>query len=105
MTSRSRYSEESSVVVFSIIHYGTGLWVIVHACPWYNKNTCYMEGETMRVMYEPWFVKYKVDMCIDIAYNVVNGLCTPVKDSSVADIHMIGDGGTLKETASKHDNA
>jgi len=21
-----------------------------------------MEGETMRVMYEPWFVKYKVDV-------------------------------------------
>jgi len=34
----------------------------MHA-PWYNSyNYHYMEGETMRVMYEPWFVKYKVDV-------------------------------------------
>ena len=39
-------------------------WLIVltHS-PWYNSyNYHYMEGETMRVMYEPWFVKYKVDV-------------------------------------------
>ena len=31
--------------------------------PWYNSyNYHYMEGESMRVMYEPWFVKYKVDV-------------------------------------------
>ena len=31
--------------------------------PWYNSyNYHYMEGETMRVMFEPWFVKYKVDV-------------------------------------------
>lgn len=34
----------------------------MHA-PWYNSyNYHYMEGETMRVMYEPWLVKYKVDV-------------------------------------------
>lgn len=39
-------------------------WLIVmmHS-PWYNSyNYHYMEGETMRVMYEAWFVKYKVDV-------------------------------------------
>jgi hypothetical protein len=38
------------------------LIVLMHA-PWYNSyNYHYMEGESMRVMYEPWFVKYKVDV-------------------------------------------
>ncbi|KAL7206785.1 hypothetical protein ACSBR2_019487 [Camellia fascicularis] len=40
------------------------LWLIVlmHS-PWYNSNKYhYMEGETMRVMFEPWFVHYKVDV-------------------------------------------
>jgi acid phosphatase type 7 len=36
--------------------------VLMHA-PCYNSyNYHYMEGESMRVMYEPWFVKYKVDL-------------------------------------------
>jgi len=38
------------------------LIVLMHS-PWYNSyNYHYMEGETMRVMFEPWFVKYKVDV-------------------------------------------
>lgn len=38
------------------------LIVLMHS-PWYNSyNYHYMEGETMRVMFEPWFVKYKVDL-------------------------------------------
>lgn len=38
------------------------LIVLVHS-PWYNSyNYHYMEGETMRVMFEPWFVQYKVDV-------------------------------------------
>lgn len=38
------------------------LIVVMHS-PWYNSyNYHYMEGETMRVMYEPWFIKYKVDV-------------------------------------------
>lgn len=38
------------------------LIVLMHS-PWYNSNTYhYMEGETMRVMFESWFVKYKVDV-------------------------------------------
>lgn len=38
------------------------LIVLMHA-PWYNSfNYPFMEGETMRVIYERWFVKYKVDV-------------------------------------------
>ncbi|GAB4853857.1 prolyl aminopeptidase [Ancistrocladus abbreviatus] len=38
------------------------LIVLMHA-PWYNSyNVHYMEGETMRVVYEQWFVNYKVDV-------------------------------------------
>lgn len=38
------------------------LIVMVHS-PWYNSyNYHYMEGETMRVMFEQWFVQYKVDV-------------------------------------------
>ena len=38
------------------------LIVLIH-CPIYNSYIHhYMEGETMRVMYEAWFVEYKVDV-------------------------------------------
>lgn len=38
------------------------LIVLMHA-PWYNSNSYhYMEGETMRVQFESWFVQYKVDV-------------------------------------------
>lgn len=61
----------------------------------------------MRVMYEPLFVKYKVDVVFaghvhayerserisNIAYNVVNGLCTPIRDDSTPVYITIGDGG------------
>ena len=101
-----------------------------------------MEGETMRVMYEPWFVKYKVDVVFaghvhayersvryqqlfklimslltidsdnselfwnqervsNIAYNVVNGICTPVKDKSAPVYITIGDGGNLEGLATR----
>ncbi|WJX21519.1 hypothetical protein P8452_10946 [Trifolium repens] len=85
------------------------LIVLMHS-PWYNSNNHhYMEGETMRVMYEPWFVMYKVDVVYaghvhayertervsNIAYNVVNGICTPIKDQSAPVYITIGDGGNL----------
>ncbi|PNY12404.1 purple acid phosphatase [Trifolium pratense] len=85
------------------------LSVLMHS-PWYNSNNYhYMEGETMRVMYEPWFVMYKVDVVFaghvhayertervsNIAYNVVNGICTPIKDQSAPVYITIGDGGNL----------
>ncbi|XP_020697635.1 purple acid phosphatase 2-like [Dendrobium catenatum] len=83
------------------------LIVLMHS-PWYNSyNHHYMEGETMRVIYEPWFVKYKVDVVFaghvhayerserisNIAYNIVNGECSPVPDQSAPVYITIGDGG------------
>ncbi|CAH2051635.1 unnamed protein product [Thlaspi arvense] len=89
------------------------LIVLMHS-PWYNSyDYHYMEGETMRVMYEPWFVKYKVDVVFaghvhayerservsNIEYNVVNGICSPVKDLSAPVYITIGDGGNLEGLA------
>ncbi|KAK4795128.1 hypothetical protein SAY86_013122 [Trapa natans] len=75
----------------------------------------YMEGETMRVMYEPWFVEYKVDVVFaghvhayerserisNIAYNIVNGECTPRSDESAPVYITIGDGGNLEGLATE----
>ncbi|KAF6154019.1 hypothetical protein GIB67_026673 [Kingdonia uniflora] len=89
------------------------LIVLMHS-PWYNSyNYHYMEGETMRVMYEPWFVKYKVDVVFaghvhayerservsNIAYNIVNSVCSPVNDQSAPVYITIGDGGNLEGLA------
>ncbi|WOG84687.1 hypothetical protein DCAR_0103871 [Daucus carota subsp. sativus] len=89
------------------------LIVLMHA-PWYNSyNYHYMEGETMRVMYEPWFVQYKVDLVFaghvhayerservsNIAYNIVNGICSPISDQSAPVYITIGDGGNLEGLA------
>ncbi|KAI9127522.1 hypothetical protein K1719_000515 [Acacia pycnantha] len=89
------------------------LIVLVHA-PWYNSYTYhYMEGETMRVMIEPWFVQYKVDVVFsghvhayerserisNTAYNIVNGRCSPVKDLSAPVYITIGDGGNIEGLA------
>ncbi|KAJ6412090.1 hypothetical protein OIU84_005200 [Salix udensis] len=86
------------------------LIVLMH-CPMYNSYAHhYMEGETMRVMYEPWFVEFKVDVVFaghvhayerserisNIAYNVVNGLCTPIRDQFAPIYITIGDGGNLE---------
>ncbi|PNX86025.1 purple acid phosphatase, partial [Trifolium pratense] len=89
------------------------LIVLMHS-PWYNSNSYhYMEGETMRVMFESWFVKYKVDVVFaghvhayerservsNIAYNIVNGICAPVKDQSAPVYITIGDGGNIEGLA------
>ncbi|CAH1444816.1 unnamed protein product [Lactuca virosa] len=89
------------------------LIVVMHS-PWYNSyNYHYMEGETMRVMYEPWFIKYKVDVVFaghvhayerserisNVAYNIVNGICKPIKDQSAPVYITIGDGGNLEGLA------
>ncbi|XP_054791613.1 purple acid phosphatase 2-like isoform X2 [Prosopis cineraria] len=89
------------------------LIVLMH-CPIYSSYVDhYMEGETVRVMYERWFVKYKVDVVFaghvhayerservsNIAYNIVNGLCKPVNDQSAPVYITIGDGGNLEGLA------
>ncbi|KAI8533046.1 hypothetical protein RHMOL_Rhmol11G0265400 [Rhododendron molle] len=93
------------------------LIVLMHSL-WYNSYKYhYMEGETMRVMYEPWFVQYKVDVVFaghvhayerservsNVAYNIVNGICAPVRDQS-APIYIyitIGDGGNIEGLATE----
>lgn len=89
------------------------LIVLMHS-PWYNSyNYHYMEGETMRVMFEPWFVQHKVDVVFaghvhayerservsNIAYNIVNGICSPVHDQSAPVYITIGDGGNIEGLA------
>uniref|UniRef100_A0A7N0T820 Purple acid phosphatase n=1 Tax=Kalanchoe fedtschenkoi TaxID=63787 RepID=A0A7N0T820_KALFE len=90
-------------------------WLIVTMhTPWYNSNNYhYMEGETMRVMFEQWFVEYKADVVIaghvhsyerservsNIRYNIVNDLCQPIKDNSAPVYITIGDGGNLEGLA------
>ncbi|KAM2053271.1 hypothetical protein EV1_002855 [Malus domestica] len=86
------------------------LIVIMH-CPWYNSyQSHYMEGEAMRVMFEAWFVEYKVDVVFsghvhayerserisNVAYDIVNANCTPVKDQSAPVYITVGDGGNLE---------
>nr|XP_007131383.1 hypothetical protein PHAVU_011G009200g [Phaseolus vulgaris]XP_007131384.1 hypothetical protein PHAVU_011G009200g [Phaseolus vulgaris]ESW03377.1 hypothetical protein PHAVU_011G009200g [Phaseolus vulgaris]ESW03378.1 hypothetical protein PHAVU_011G009200g [Phaseolus vulgaris] len=85
------------------------LIVLMHS-PLYNSyNNHFMEGEAMRTKFEAWFVKYKVDVVFpghvhastrinhervsNIAYNVINGLCTSVKDPSAPVYITIGDAG------------
>ncbi|KAK9269977.1 hypothetical protein L1049_025550 [Liquidambar formosana] len=89
------------------------LIVLMHS-PLYNSYVHhYMEGETMRVMYEPWFVEYKVDVIFaghvhayerservsNIAYNITNGLCDPISDQSAPVYITIGDGGNQEGLA------
>ncbi|XP_020519977.1 purple acid phosphatase 2 isoform X1 [Amborella trichopoda] len=92
-------------------------WVIVllHS-PWYNSlDYHYMEGESMRVAFESWFVKNRVDVVFaghvhayerserisNIAYNITNGLSTPVKDNSAPVYITIGDGGNMEGIANR----
>ncbi|KAJ4827475.1 prolyl aminopeptidase [Turnera subulata] len=90
------------------------LIVLLHS-PWYNSfNYHYMEGESMRVMFEPWFVQHKVDIVFaghvhgyerserisNIAYNIDNRNCTPVRDQSAPVYITIGDGGNIEGIAS-----
>ncbi|XP_077219965.1 purple acid phosphatase 2-like isoform X2 [Tasmannia lanceolata] len=91
------------------------LIVLLHS-PWYNSyNYHFMEGETMRVMFESWFVQYKVDVVFaghvhayerserisNIAYDIVNRNCTPVRDQSAPVYITIGDGGNIEGLATK----
>ncbi|CAH9083243.1 unnamed protein product [Cuscuta epithymum] len=89
------------------------LIVLMH-CPMYSSNMHhYMEGESMRVLYEPLFVQYKVDVVFaghvhsyersirvsNIAYDIENGQCSPAKDGSAPVYITIGDGGNSEGLA------
>ncbi|KAI7754472.1 hypothetical protein M8C21_030477 [Ambrosia artemisiifolia] len=82
--------------------------IVVMHCPLYSTYAHhYMEGETMRVMYEQYFVKYKVDVIFsghvhayertervsNIAYNIENCFCAPRNDEFTPVYITIGDGG------------
>uniref|UniRef100_A0A453M6S9 Acid phosphatase n=1 Tax=Aegilops tauschii subsp. strangulata TaxID=200361 RepID=A0A453M6S9_AEGTS len=89
------------------------LIVLMHS-PWYNSNNYhYMEGETMRVQFESWLVAAKVDIVLaghvhsyersrrfsNVAYNIVNGKATPVRDLDAPVYVTIGDGGNIEGIA------
>ncbi|KAM3261458.1 hypothetical protein ACQJBY_052238 [Aegilops geniculata] len=89
------------------------LIVLMHS-PWYNSNNYhYMEGETMRVQFESWLVAAKVDLVLaghvhsyersrrfsNVAYNIVNGKATPVRNMDAPVYVTIGDGGNIEGIA------
>lgn len=89
------------------------LIVLMHS-PWYNSNEHhYMEGESMRVQFESWFKDAKVDIVFaghvhayertyrisNVAYDIVNGACVPVRDESAPIYITIGDGGNSEGLA------
>ncbi|KAJ4714289.1 Purple acid phosphatase [Melia azedarach] len=91
------------------------LIVLLHS-PWYNTNGYhYMEGESMRVTFEPWLVEHKVDVVLaghvhsyertkrvsNVKYNITNGLSSPVKDHSAPIYITIGDGGNIEGIANR----
>ncbi|CAN1125240.1 Purple acid phosphatase 2 [Linum perenne] len=94
------------------------LIVMVHS-PWYNSyNYHYMEGESMRVMFESWLVDAKVDLVLsghvhayerserisNVAYNIVNGKCGPVRNQAAPVYITIGDGGNIEGLANNMTN-
>ncbi|XP_022132405.1 purple acid phosphatase 5 [Momordica charantia] len=92
-------------------------WLIVmlHS-PWYNSyDYHYMEGESMRVMFESWFVQNKVDLVLsghvhayerservsNVRYNITNGLSTPIRDVNAPIYITVGDGGNIEGLANR----
>ncbi|CAM8960177.1 unnamed protein product [Rhodiola kirilowii] len=91
------------------------LIVLMHV-PIYNSNQAhYMEGESMRVVFEGWFIQYKVDVIFaghvhayersyrisNVHYNVTSGLSYPVPDKSAPVYITVGDGGNQEGLASR----
>ncbi|KAE9586737.1 hypothetical protein Lal_00004477 [Lupinus albus] len=86
------------------------LIILMHSPIYSSYVHHYMEGEAFRVMYEKWFVEYKVDAVFsghvhayerservsNIAYNIVNGMCRPIDDQSAPVYITVGDGGNLE---------
>lgn len=91
------------------------LIVLMHA-PLYNSNEAhYMEGESMRVAFESWFVHYKVDLVFaghvhayersyrisNINYNITSGNRYPIPDKSAPVYITVGDGGNQEGLAER----
>ncbi|XP_066363239.1 purple acid phosphatase 2-like [Miscanthus floridulus] len=89
------------------------LIVLVHS-PWYSSNGYhYMEGETMRVQFERWLVAAKADLVVaghvhayershrvsNVAYDIINGRCTPVRSRDAPVYVTVGDGGNIEGIA------
>nr|QDK54967.1 purple acid phosphatase 12 [Stylosanthes guianensis] len=91
------------------------LIVLMHSPIYSSYVTHYMEGEPIRVIYEKWFVEYKVDVVFaghvhayerservsNIAYDIVNGMCKPINDESAPVYITVGDGGNLEGLATE----
>ncbi|KAI9192554.1 hypothetical protein LWI28_024640 [Acer negundo] len=91
------------------------LIVLMHV-PIYNSNEAhFMEGESMRAVFESWFVHYKVDVIFaghvhayersyrisNIRYNISNGDRYPVPDKFAPVYITVGDGGNQEGLAGK----
>ncbi|KAG4111063.1 hypothetical protein ERO13_D13G085233v2 [Gossypium hirsutum] len=91
------------------------LIVLIHM-PIYNSNEAhFMEGESMRAVFEEWFVHHRVDVIFaghvhayersyrisNIRYNVSSGECYPVPDKSAPVYITVGDGGNQEGLAGR----
>ncbi|KAJ6829247.1 phosphoenolpyruvate phosphatase-like [Iris pallida] len=91
------------------------LIVLMHS-PLYNSNHAhYMEGESMRAVFESWFIHYKVDLVFaghvhayersyrisNINYNITSGNRYPVPDKSAPVYITVGDGGNQEGLAER----
>lgn len=91
------------------------LIVLMHA-PMYSSNVAhYMEGESMRAVFESWFVHAKVDLIFaghvhayersyrisNIHYNITNGDRYPIPDKSAPVYITVGDGGNQEGLAGR----
>ncbi|GMJ15648.1 purple acid phosphatase 26, phosphatase-under producer 3, PURPLE ACID PHOSPHATASE 26 [Hibiscus trionum] len=89
------------------------LFVLLHSPMYSSYKTHFMEGEGMRVVFEEWFVKHKVDVVFsghvhayershrfsNIRYNVSSGERYPAPDESAPIYITVGDGGNLEGLA------
>ncbi|EEF31625.1 Iron(III)-zinc(II) purple acid phosphatase precursor, putative [Ricinus communis] len=91
------------------------LIVLMHV-PLYNSNEAhFMEGESMRAVFEKWFIRYKVDIIFaghvhayersyrisNIQYNVSSGERYPIADKSAPVYITVGDGGNQEGLAAR----
>ncbi|XP_050212903.1 bifunctional purple acid phosphatase 26-like [Mercurialis annua] len=91
------------------------LIVLMHV-PLYNSNEAhFMEGESMRAVFEKWFIRYKVDVIFaghvhayersyrisNIHYNVSSGDRFPIPDKYAPVYITVGDGGNQEGLAGK----